>query len=247
MVWCRLHLKLPADCQGQDQILHLGRLGNAEATFFNGARITTGFGVREEPVFIVPAVLVKSGGENVIAAKIPGSTNGIGADEFDWSVLGSVAESLVAQGIKKSGVLEKRFSAAGPDAADFILSGIRAADFRVLKRKLTTAPSPAIYWQVATRGNRLCEIEKDPQRYLQEYALYKNGDRLNFMKNPATYLVPDFHDADPHKPGMGCDFSDFAAYIYPLCAACNQATGELNAWDGYPLVSAEPSETCEKR
>lgn len=39
---------------------------------------------------------------------------------------------------------------------------------------------------------------------------------------------------------------DFATYIYPLCSACNQARGVLDAWDGYPLVSADKSQTCEQ-
>jgi hypothetical protein len=42
------------------------------------------------------------------------------------------------------------------------------------------------------------------------------------------------------------DGYDYSAYIYPLCAGCNQATWELTAWDGYPLVSADPSKTCER-
>ena len=223
VVWCRLHLKIPAGCQGQDLILHLGKLGNAAATFFNGVRITTGFGVREELVFIVPAVLVKSGGENVIAVKISDSAGEMGSGEFDWAMLGSVAESMMVRGIKKSSVLERRCAAAGPDAADFILQGVRTADFKAMKKKLKSAPSPAVSWQAATRWNHLCEIEKNLPRYLQEYALYQSGDRLDFMKNLATYLVPDFHDADPHKPSMGCELSDFGSwYDLAYCGGLNR-------------------------
>jgi hypothetical protein len=35
-------------------------------------------------------------------------------------------------------------------------------------------------------------------------------------------------------------------YIYPLCSAHNQSTGELEVADYYKLVSANKKETCEK-
>ena len=35
-------------------------------------------------------------------------------------------------------------------------------------------------------------------------------------------------------------------YIYPLCKAHNQQTGELEVSDSYRLVSANKSETCGK-
>lgn len=35
-------------------------------------------------------------------------------------------------------------------------------------------------------------------------------------------------------------------YIYPLCNAHNQHTGELEVSDAYKLVSANKKETCEK-
>jgi len=223
VVWCRLHLKIPAECQRQDLILHLGKLGNTDATFFNGVRITTGFGTRDEPIFIVPAVLVKSWGDNVVAVRISDSTEETGIGEFDWSVLDSVVKSLTAQGIKKSGVLERQCATIGPDAADFILQGVRTADFKAMKKELKSASSPAICWQVATCWNHLCEIQNNLPRYLQEYALYKNGARLDFMKNLATYLVPDFHNADPHKPGMGCELSDFGSwYDIAYCGGLNR-------------------------
>ena len=223
VVWCRLHLKVPADCQRQDLILHLGKLGNPATTFFNGVRIITGFGAREETVFIVPDVLVKSGGENVIAIKITSPAGEIGNGEFDWAVLSSVAESLAAQGFKKSAVLEKRCAAAGPGAADFILQGVRSADFTAFEKELKSAPSPAVSWQAATRWNELCEIEKNLPRYLQNYESYRSGDRLDLMKNSATYLVRDFHDADPHKPVMGCEFSDFGSwYDLAYCGGLNR-------------------------
>jgi hypothetical protein len=40
--------------------------------------------------------------------------------------------------------------------------------------------------------------------------------------------------------------SDDKWYIYPLCSAHNQATGELEVSDSYKLVSANKKETCEK-
>lgn len=36
-------------------------------------------------------------------------------------------------------------------------------------------------------------------------------------------------------------------YIYPLCNAHNKSTGELEVSDTYKLVSANKSETCEKK
>lgn len=33
---------------------------------------------------------------------------------------------------------------------------------------------------------------------------------------------------------------DSALYIYPLCAGCNQSTEELNVWEKYQFVSANP-------
>ena len=43
------------------------------------------------------------------------------------------------------------------------------------------------------------------------------------------------------------DSSDKKWYIYPLCNAHNQSTGTLEVPDNYTLVSANKSETCEKR
>jgi len=40
--------------------------------------------------------------------------------------------------------------------------------------------------------------------------------------------------------------SDQKWYIYPLCNAHNQHTGELDVSDSYTLVSANKSETCGK-
>ena len=40
--------------------------------------------------------------------------------------------------------------------------------------------------------------------------------------------------------------SDNEWYIYPLCNAHNQHTGELAVSDSYELVSANKKETCEK-
>lgn len=42
------------------------------------------------------------------------------------------------------------------------------------------------------------------------------------------------------------DGYDYSTYIYPLCDSCNQDSGELNAWDGYRLVSADPQQTCKR-
>jgi len=42
------------------------------------------------------------------------------------------------------------------------------------------------------------------------------------------------------------DSPDARWYIYPLCSACNQHTGELEVSDTYKLVSANKKETCEK-
>lgn len=222
-VWCRLHLEIPADCQGQDLMLHLGKLGNPAATFFNGVRVITGFGPQSETVFIVPGVLARSGGDNVVAVKISDPASQSGGGEFDWSVLSSVAESLAAQGMKKSADLEKRCAAAGPGAADFILQDLHPADFEALAKELKSAPSQAVSWQAATRWNELCEIAQNLPRYVQDYALYQSGDRLDFMKNTATYLVPDFDDADPHKPVMGCEFSDFGSwYDLAYCGGLNR-------------------------
>jgi len=39
---------------------------------------------------------------------------------------------------------------------------------------------------------------------------------------------------------------DHGTYIYPLCNACNKTSGQLDVWDNYQLVSADPGETCEK-
>lgn len=41
--------------------------------------------------------------------------------------------------------------------------------------------------------------------------------------------------------------SDNNWYIYPLCNAHNQSTGELEVSDTYKLVSANKQETCEKK
>lgn len=41
--------------------------------------------------------------------------------------------------------------------------------------------------------------------------------------------------------------SDNNWYIYPLCKSHNQAGGTLNVSDYYNLVSANKSETCEKK
>lgn len=35
-------------------------------------------------------------------------------------------------------------------------------------------------------------------------------------------------------------------YIFPLCAACNQADGALDVSDVYPLVSANQAYTCAR-
>jgi hypothetical protein len=43
------------------------------------------------------------------------------------------------------------------------------------------------------------------------------------------------------------DGSDRNWYIYPLCNKHNQATGTLEVSDNYKLVSANKSETCEKK
>jgi len=40
--------------------------------------------------------------------------------------------------------------------------------------------------------------------------------------------------------------SDDKWYIYPLCSAHNQSTGELEVSDTYKLVIANKKETCEK-
>jgi len=222
-VWWRLHLTIPVDSRGQDLMLHLGELGNPAATFFNGVRIVPGFGPRTESVFLVPAVLVKSGGANLIAIKITDPAGQSGVGEFDWAVLSSVAESLAARGITESSVLEKQCSASGPGAADFILQGVRSTDFTALKKELKSAPTPAVSWQAATRWNELCEIEKNLPRYSQDYELYRSGARLDFAKNLATYRVPDFHDADAHKPAMGCEFSDFGSwYDIAYCGGLNR-------------------------
>ena len=211
-VWCRLHLKVPSNLQGQDLILHLGKMGNEAATFFNGVRVTAGFGEHEEGIYIIPAVLVKFGAENVIAVEVSSHSGDLASGEFDWSVLGSAVKSMIAQEIKKSRLLEKTCEAADPGAVDFILPGVRSSDFKTMKKELKFAPSFSVFWKIASRWNTLCEIANDPQRYLQQYALYKKGDLPGFMKNQATYLVPDFHDAKPQRPSMGCELSDFGSW-----------------------------------
>jgi len=42
----------------------------------------------------------------------------------------------------------------------------------------------------------------------------------------------------------GASSTDAKWHIYPLCAGHNQHQGELQAADGYQLVSANKSETC---
>jgi Mannosylglycerate hydrolase MGH1-like glycoside hydrolase domain len=212
VVWCRLHLKIPADLQGQDLFLHLGKMGNESATFFNGVRILVGFGDHQEPIYIIPAVLIKFGSDNVIAVKISNHSSDIVSGEFDWSVLSAAAKSMVAQGIKISSLLEETCKTATPGAAEFILQGVRSSDFKTMRMELESTPSSAVVWKIASRWNALCKIEKNLQRYLQEYELYKKGDLISFMKNQATYLVPDFQGDQPQRPVMGSSLSDFGSW-----------------------------------
>jgi len=212
VVWCRLHLKIPADLQGQDLLFHLGKMGNEAATFFNGVRISVGFGDHKEPIYIIPAVLIKFGSDNVIAVKISNHSSDLVSGEFDWSVLGSAAKSMVVQGIRISSLLEKTCKTATPGAAGFILQGVRSSDFKAMEMELESVPSSAVVWKIASRWNALCKIEKDLQRYLQEYELYKKGGLISFMKNQATYLVPDFQGDQPQRSVMGSSLSDFGSW-----------------------------------
>lgn len=81
--WYRLHLKIPKEWKGHGLILPLGKIDDADITYFNGKEIsrmgdekTTAW--NQERRYKVPAEIIKYGWDNVIAIRVYNITGGAG-------------------------------------------------------------------------------------------------------------------------------------------------------------------------
>lgn len=76
-VWFRKDLDLPEEQAGHGIFLHLGKMVEADTTFFNGEKIGNTAGSDTARVYFVPGSLVRAG-KNVIAIRLTGDTSSPG-------------------------------------------------------------------------------------------------------------------------------------------------------------------------
>jgi sialate O-acetylesterase len=90
IVWFRKEIDLPAALAGQPLTLVLGKIDDADSTWFNGAKVgaTTGYGLLR--TYQVPAALVRAG-RNVIAVRVvdTGGGGGIMGEAADLHLTGA--------------------------------------------------------------------------------------------------------------------------------------------------------------
>lgn len=127
--WYRLRLRVPAAWKGQDLVLMLGSVDDEDRTFFNGKLVgATGPGIAR-PVavqrrYVIPAALVRFGGENVLAVRV---WDGGGPGGIAGPVVTLVPRKAVNQMLKLFGdnrPLKARF--ANPPAGTRILKIIHS-------------------------------------------------------------------------------------------------------------------------
>jgi tetratricopeptide (TPR) repeat protein len=68
--WYRLHVTIPAGYPPADLVLKLGIVDDTDWTYFNGTLIGTTAAYNAERVYLIPAKLVRPGGDNVVAVKV---------------------------------------------------------------------------------------------------------------------------------------------------------------------------------
>ena len=92
VVWFRREIDLPARLVGQPLTLRLGRVDDADSTYFNGVRVGSGSGYQNLRSYPVPAGLARAG-RNVIAVRVldtggGGGIGGIGGEPAELSLSG---------------------------------------------------------------------------------------------------------------------------------------------------------------
>lgn len=209
--WIRMHVAFPREEGGRDLLLRLGRATDLRTVYLNGAKIAGGFGSGSEGVYLAPATLVHCGADNLLCIQVAqaGGWDGLRGGGLAWVPLDTVARDMLARALRTSEALEQSL---GANAAAFILGRDRRGNLESLQRRLRSAPTPELCWQIASSWSRLREIARDPGRRADDYARLKRGDCLGFMRNQEAYLVPDFHTEALQRPMLGSEFSDFGSW-----------------------------------
>ncbi len=101
IMWYRRAVEIPAAWEGRALTLHLGALGETDATYFNGAEIGATTDDRKTPrVYTIPANLVKAG-RAVIAVRVlnTGGLSGlIGGDNLRLQLANDAAQTIALSG-----------------------------------------------------------------------------------------------------------------------------------------------------
>ena len=90
VVWFRKEINLPASLAGQPLTLRLGKIDDADSTYFNGVKVGSGSGYQSLRSYAVPAGLARAG-RNVIAVRVvdTGGGGGIAGEAAELSLSGA--------------------------------------------------------------------------------------------------------------------------------------------------------------
>jgi hypothetical protein len=180
--------------------------------YFNGVKVASGRDSEGRRVAIIPALLSNAGSSNVVAIRIPEGAPIDPSTKPGWTPIASELPAVLVRALDVSARLTAACGSFDPPAADFLLQGLSPGDFSGLQRDFAKEPSDLIAGTIAADWRELCDLDEHLGRRLQEYALYRKGDLLGFMRDQELYLVPDFEGGALRRPALGSEFSDFGSW-----------------------------------
>ena len=192
--------------------LRLGASDPTTAVFFNGVKVASGRDSKGRVVAILPALLSNAGPPDVVAIRVP---TGAAIDAMSvpaWTPIASELPAVFEHARERAGRLTASCARSGPSAADFLLRGLSPDDFARLQQDYARAPTDLLASTVAANWRELCDLDLHLEQRLHEYALYRKGDLLGFMRDQELYLVPDFEGDLLRRPALGSECSDFGSW-----------------------------------